>query len=168
MLYTCILDSSFYEFSSQNTYHWKLIKHLWNFMSMEIQRYLYIFIAIKIQHCSCSEKWWRNLLILKLLEELFVYFIWTSTPEIPFHIYIVQSCCIWQFHVMYGFQSPGVQTPPLSSVPLLVLMREKWSVSQMNKTEKKKCHLNLKKCFFFLPFSINVNLLHKRKITIKQ
>lgn len=145
MLYTCILDSSFYEFSSQNTYHWKLIKHLWNFMSMEIQRYLYIFIAIKIQHCSCSEKWWRNLLILKLLEELLVYFIWTSTPEIPFHIYIVQSCCKWQFLSISWSSDPP--PPLLSSVPLL--MRERWSVSEMNKKKRKKeMSLKLKNMFF--------------------
>lgn len=118
------------------------------FMSMEIQRYLYIFIAIKIQHCSCSVKWWRSLLILKLLEELFVYFIWTSTPEIPFHIYIVQSCCKWQFLSISWSSDPP---PLLSSVPLL--MRERWSVSEMNKKkEKKKCHWNLKTCFFFWLF----------------
>lgn len=136
-------------------------------MSMEIQRYLYIFIAIKIQHCSCSEKWWRNLLILKLLEELFVYFIWTSTPEIPFHIYIVQSCCKWQFLSISWSSDP----PLLSSVPLL--MRERWSVSEMNnkKKEKKKCHWKhwkLKNMFFLLALLINVHLLHKRKIMIKQ
>lgn len=153
MLYTCILDSSFYEFSSQNTYHWKLIKHLWNFMSMEIQRYLYIFIAIKIQHCLCSVKWWRNLLILKLLEELFVYFIWTSTPEIPFHIYIVQSCCIWQFHVMYGFQSPGVQTPPPTFFRSFIGPNERKMKRFSNEQNRKKeMSFKLKKMFFLFAF----------------
>lgn len=133
-------------------------------MSMEIQRYLYIFIAIKIQHCSCSVKWWRSLLILKLLEELFVYFIWTSTPEIPFHIYIVQSCCKWQFLSISWSSDPP---PLLSSVPLL--MRERWSVSEMNKKKRKKeMSLKLKNMFFLLALLINVHLLHKRKIMIKQ
>lgn len=80
-------------------------------------------------------------------------------------LYMTVPCDVW-ISVFWSSDPPPPHT--LSSVPLLVLMREKWSVSQMNKTEKKKCHLNLKKCFFFLPFSINVNLLHKRKITIKQ
>lgn len=134
-------------------------------MSMEIQRYLYIFIAIKIQHCSCSEKWWRNLLILKLLEELFVYFIWTSTPEIPFHIYIVQSCCKWQFLSISWSSDPP---PPTFFRSFINERKMKRFWNEPKKKRKKEMSLKLKNMFFLLPLLINVHLLHKRKIMIKQ
>lgn len=64
-------------------------------------------------------------------------------------LYMTVPCDVW-ISVFWSSDPPPPHT--LSSVPLLVLMREKWSVSQMNKTEKKEMSLKLKKMFFLFAF----------------